>query len=294
MKTIQTSKLKEVFAKRDYTLLNVLPAESYKQGTLPCSKNACIYETNFAEQVHKLVPHKEAKVVVFGMDRRHNAAQRAGEVLASLGYSAVYVYRPGVLGWKDAGEKIVGAQKKQKQKLKQKYAVVPSESFIEWEGSNIANRHYGTLKIASGSLQVDAKRGMQGDIVVNMKSIKNIDQKDAVMRGYLEAHLKSSDFFDVVQFPVATMRIESVEHIGKSASAHNYKVHSRVTIKGVTKPVAFSVHGHMQDGSMYVQGAFVLDRSKWDVQYGSARFFEALGKHLVHDEVFVRFKVVAR
>ena len=73
----------------------------------------------------------------------------------------------------------------------------------------------------------------------------------------------------------------------------NYEVKSKVTIKSKTLPFTFKVHGHLDKGNIVAQGSFVLDRSKWWVQYGSSHFFEALGMHLVHDEINFRFKLVA-
>jgi len=294
METITTKKLKEVIKKKDHVLLNVLPEEYYKALTLPASKNICIYETSFIKQAQELVPDKETKLVVFGMDKKHSAGGKAGAVLDSLGYTHVHVYKEGVEGWKKAGGKTVGTKKLPRNTLKKKsLKVIPTESYLEWEASNILNKHVGKVSIASGTLTKDPKNILKGEITVDMKSITNEDIADKTIRGYLLDHLSSTDFFEVKNYPTAKMQILSVKKISDLASSLNYQVKALVTIKAITLPFTFKAYGHVDSGKLVTQGNFVLDRSKWDVQYGSSRFFEALGKHLVHDEIRFRFKVVA-
>jgi polyisoprenoid-binding protein YceI len=52
-----------------------------------------------------------------------------------------------------------------------------------------------------------------------------------------EAHLKSADFFDAVNFPTAAFKSTSVE---KGVDG-NLKVNGELTIKGITKPVTVNV-----------------------------------------------------
>jgi len=49
-----------------------------------------------------------------------------------------------------------------------------------------------------------------------------------------EAHLKSPDFFDSINFPKATFKSTSIEKAGAEGA---YKVHGDLTIRGITKPV---------------------------------------------------------
>jgi polyisoprenoid-binding protein YceI len=262
--------------------------------TLPDSKNFCIYETSFIKQVQEALPSKKTNIVVFGMDKKHNASKRAGAILTSLGYEHVHVYAEGVEGWKKAGGEIVGTKKFPSNTFKKKsLKVLPKESYIEWEGTNIFNKHTGTTDIASGAFTQDNKNVLMGEITVDMKTVTNKDMSDKASREHLVSHLKSPDFFEVQKYPTAKMQILSVKKISDFKSSLNYQVTSLVTIKSKTLLFTFKAHGHITDGKLVTQGNFILDRSKWDVQYGSSRFFEALGKHLVHDEIRFRFRVVA-
>ena len=98
MKTITTKKLKELIGHKDYRLLNVLPKEYFKAETIPHSINICIYESSFTEQVQETIPNKDTKFIVFGSDKKHKAATHAGELLESLGYKDIFVYKDGIEG----------------------------------------------------------------------------------------------------------------------------------------------------------------------------------------------------
>src|SRR5438876_2427000 len=53
-----------------------------------------------------------------------------------------------------------------------------------------------------------------------------------------DAHLKSADFLDVEHHPEITFASERIELLGPADA----KVHGRVTIRGVTKPLTLNVH----------------------------------------------------
>jgi hypothetical protein len=47
------------------------------------------------------------------------------------------------------------------------------------------------------------------------------------------------------------------------------------------------------DGKLSNEGSAVLDRSQFDVKYGSGSFFDNLGDNLIHDNFTVGFNLVA-
>jgi hypothetical protein len=47
-------------------------------------------------------------------------------------------------------------------------------------------------------------------------------------------------------------------------------------------------------GEMLAEAHFDIDRTRWRVIYGSARFFEHLGMHLVFDLITVELRIKAR
>jgi hypothetical protein len=47
------------------------------------------------------------------------------------------------------------------------------------------------------------------------------------------------------------------------------------------------------DNSLAAEAHFDIDRTKWGIIYGSARFFEYLGMHLVFDLISFQLRIVA-
>ena len=77
------------------------------------------------------------------------------------------------------------------------------------------------------------------------------------------------------------MVFTKVEASGKNA----YEVTGDLTIKGITKSVSFEVaiFGSKATADL------TIDRSEFDVRYGSGSFFDNLGDKTIYDE----FKIVA-
>jgi hypothetical protein len=53
-------------------------------------------------------------------------------------------------------------------------------------------------------------------------------------------------------------------------------------------------HCQQAPETIAAQGHLEFDRTRWDVQYGSGKFFALLGKHLVNDLVQLHLKIVAK
>jgi polyisoprenoid-binding protein YceI len=115
------------------------------------------------------------------------------------------------------------------------------------------------------------------------------------MNGMLVAHLKSPDFFDTEKWPDATLQIESVSPIdAPSDGLPNFQITADLTLLGITHPVEFScLAGRNDEGDFIAQAQLDIDRTHWGVRYGSGRFFEWLGMHLVSDLISLQIKMTA-
>lgn len=149
------------------------------------------------------------------------------------------------------------------------------ESKVVWKGYKVTGSHQGTIAIKSGSLTFDNNKLVGGEIVIDMTSIINTDMTGEY-KGKLEGHLKSDDFFGVEKHPTASLVFNKVEAKGKNS----YSASGDLTIKGITHSVTFiiSVYGNKASASLKI------DRSKFDVRYGSASFFDNLKDKAIYDE----------
>ena len=157
-------------------------------------------------------------------------------------------------------------------------------SVIEWTGKKVLGMgaHNGTIKIKSGSLEFDGDALVGGSFVIDMTTITNVDMAGKNGAGRLEGHLKSDDFFGVQTYPEATLSITSAK-----AKHGSYEVTADLTIKGKTAPVTF-----MADVTTHTaNAAFDVDRTLFDVKYGSGKFFDDLGDKAISDQFNIVVKL---
>jgi YceI-like domain len=131
---------------------------------------------------------------------------------------------------------------------------------------------------------------------IDMKSLACEDIKDAEINQILIQHLASDDFFDVVKYPIAKFQLSAAEVLPPgTAGSPNYKLTGRLTLKGVTDQVTFpAIVGQPDFETIAAQAHLDFDRTRWDVQYGSGKFFAFLGKHLVNDLVHLHLLIGAK
>jgi polyisoprenoid-binding protein YceI len=151
-----------------------------------------------------------------------------------------------------------------------------SQSKVTWKAYKVTGAHDGTIQLKSGHLEMDGKKLVGGEFEVDMTSIIVTDLAAGDGKEKLEGHLKSDDFFGVEKHTTAKLVFKSMENFNKNS----YTVKGDLTIKGITKPITLVV-------SMFESKATAtmkVDRSKFDVRYGSGSFFDDLGDKTIYDE----------
>ncbi|RYF81229.1 MAG: YceI family protein, partial [Chitinophagaceae bacterium] len=150
------------------------------------------------------------------------------------------------------------------------YYVVPQESQVSWEGKKMTGAHNGAVIIKEGSLAVKDDKVTGGTIVLDMTTITNADLTDATDNQKLVGHLKSDDFFGVEKFPHATFTFDKTTYEPNTeAGKPNYTVEGTLTIKDKTDQVSFPAFISVENGVARAKGDIKIDRSKFDVRYGS-------------------------
>ena len=170
------------------------------------------------------------------------------------------------------------------------YAADLSESVIEWKGFKPTGTHNGNIMIKSGELNINDGAVESGSFTIDMNSIVNLDiPADQEMNGKLVGHLKSADFFDVEKYPEANFEVTGFETVdGKSMLSGNLKLKEKENM--ITFPVTVSTEG---DQVTLSSETFTIDRSKWDVKYGSKSFFDDLGDKFINDDIELKITVKA-
>lgn len=153
--------------------------------------------------------------------------------------------------------------------------VKTEKSKVVWKGYKVTGSHEGVINMTSGSLSFKQDKLTDGEFVIDMTSITNTDM-EGEYKGKLEGHLKSDDFFGVAKFPTAKLDFKKVKPDGKNG----YTVTADLTIKGKTNSITFnmSVYGNKATASLKI------DRTKFDVRYGSTSFFDGLKDKAIYDD----------
>ena len=157
----------------------------------------------------------------------------------------------------------------------EKKEVKTSESTVTWKAYKVTGSHTGTIALKSGALEFDGDKLVGGEFVVDMTTINTTDLSGDY-KNKLDGHLNSDDFFSTANNPTSSLVFTKVESSGKNS----YKVTGDLTIKGITKPVTFdvSIYGSKATATLKV------DRTNYDVKYGSGSFFDNLGDKTIYDE----------
>jgi polyisoprenoid-binding protein YceI len=171
----------------------------------------------------------------------------------------------------------------------QTYNVDAAKSTLNWKAEKLTGFHEGTISLKSGSLKIANDKVTSGSFVINMSTIVSTDLTDAEYNKKLVGHLSSPDFFDVAKFPEAVFTITKPVDVSKSVT----EIHGNLTIKGISKPLSFKAVVK-KDGNSYVFNAnsIVVDRTLYNIKYGSGSFFSDLGDKVIYDEFTIKLKLV--
>ncbi|MCR9254350.1 MAG: YceI family protein [bacterium] len=163
-----------------------------------------------------------------------------------------------------------------------------AKSTIKWEGAKVGGSHNGTINLKSGSLSFENNSLVGGSFEIDMNTITNTDL-EGEYKGKLEGHLKSDDFFGVATYPTAKLDITKVTPQGPG----KYKVEANITIKGKTEAIKFNTTVSEDSGSLIASADITVDRSDFDVKYGSGSFFDNLGDKVIYDDFDLNVTLVA-
>lgn len=156
------------------------------------------------------------------------------------------------------------------------------KSTIEWEGKKVTGKHNGTIDFQSGTLVFKKNVLRGGTFVVDMTTISTTDLQGE-WKQKLDGHLKADDFFGVENFKTATLKFKKISGKGNGL----YTVVADLTIKGITNPVTFDITLSGKTAT----AKLIVDRTKYDIKYGSGSFFSDLGDKTISDNFELNVKL---
>lgn len=286
---------------KSFLLIHTLTGIHFQNVHLPGALNACVFEVTFLDQMKSITTDKNAQIVLYGSSERSMDALTAAEKLKLVGYQRILILQGGIESWKAKGyplegESVETAGDPETRLLlpEGEYQIDTEQSMVEWFGRNPNTKHFGTVRISKGQIQIE-NGNMTGAVEIDMNSIENINLAGDELQPVLVSHLKSDDFFLVKTFPTATFTINGGNLVEDAhLSAPNYEVNGALELRGVKADLSFTATiAPADDNGLVAEAHFDIDRTHWNVIYGSTRFFENLGMHLVFDLISVQMKIVA-
>lgn len=170
------------------------------------------------------------------------------------------------------------------------YSVDTSSSKVMWTGRKKILTNWidtGTINIQSGSVVVEDGNIVSNELIMDMSSINAETTGSGKGQDSLSKHLKSEDFFDVENHPTSTF-------VAKEFNTENgLKVTGDLTIKGITNEVTIDLTISKEDSNYILKGSTDLDRTLWDIKFGSEKFFQGLGDNIIEDNFTIEFEIVA-
>ena len=170
-----------------------------------------------------------------------------------------------------------------------------ADSKVNWLGKKVTGQHNGTIKVLKGEVLVDNGKVTGGSVEIDMKTIADEDLKDEEYNKKLMTHLSSADFFDVGKYPTSKLELTKVEELKDATKPNvNSTVTGNLTMKDVTKSITFPAEIKIENGVLTVKADFDVDRTDWNIKYGSGKFFDGLGDKMINDKFNLNISIIAK
>ncbi len=167
----------------------------------------------------------------------------------------------------------------------QKMTADTGKSKLEWLGEKVTGKHDGSVNLKSGWLTLKDNKIQDGEFIIDMNSITSFENLDRLV-----GHLKSDDFFGVDKYPESKLVITGSSSFDKGTAT----VSGNLTIKGITNPVEFKAAYQKKDDGYWYFANIVIDRTKYNVRYGSGSFFDNLGDKTIYDEFKLKVSLLVK
>ena len=161
-------------------------------------------------------------------------------------------------------------------------------SKILWTASKVTGQHNGSVAIKDGNVEMNDGLLTGGSFTMDLTSITVLDLEGKGKEN-LEGHLKSDDFFGVEKFPTAKLVITNAKSTGSGV----YNIKADLTIKGITHPIEFVANVKPEGTGVKATADIKVDRTMYDVRYGSGKFFDNLGDKAIFDDFNLAVTLVA-
>lgn len=169
------------------------------------------------------------------------------------------------------------------------YKVDVTGSTIKWTAYKVTGKHFGKISLKSGSLEVSKTKLTKATFEADMTSL-TVEDISGEWADKLKGHLQSDDFFSVEKHKTASFVSTKIVPTAKPGV---FSITGDLTIKGITKPITFDATTKIEGGKVVGTSTLKVDRTNYDIKYGSGKFFQGLGDKAIYDEFDLEVSLVA-
>jgi len=171
-----------------------------------------------------------------------------------------------------------------------KFQIQLASSTVNWTGKKVLGLHTGSIRVESGFLELTGGSITSGEIIIDMTSIVVTDIDNPKTHNEFLAHLLHEDFFSVSRFKTAKLVVTGSTQTGDTT----FTVRGDLTIKEITHPVSFPAKVEVFTHYLHAMGELVVDRTLYNIRYGSGKFIPNLGDKLIYDDFVLQFKLIGQ
>jgi polyisoprenoid-binding protein YceI len=171
-----------------------------------------------------------------------------------------------------------------------KFQIQKSSSTVNWTGKKVLGLHTGTIDVADGYIDISEDGINNGEIIIDMTTITITDIEDPKINSDFLVHLQNDDFFSVDKFKTAKMVIAETAR----KENNTFILKGNLTIKDITNPISFTAKAEVFTDFLHIMGEIVIDRTLYNIRYGSGKFLQNLGDSLIYDDFVLQFKLIGQ
>jgi polyisoprenoid-binding protein YceI len=171
-----------------------------------------------------------------------------------------------------------------------KFKIQQKSSTVNWTGKKVLGLHTGSINIAEGYIEITDNTLVGGEIEIDMTSILITDIEDKKTNQDFLAHLSNDDFFSVDKFKTSKLIITGSNKIEGNKS----KIEGTLTIKDIAHPISFITSIEIFTDTLHSLGEVIIDRTLYNIRYGSGKFIDNLGDKLIYDDFVLQFKLIGQ
>ena len=166
-----------------------------------------------------------------------------------------------------------------------------SSGKVFWAATKVGGGHNGEFTVSRGKLTAENGVVSSGIFEIDITSMTETNLEGESNTKFI-SHMQSSDFLDTEKFDKGQFTIVSIEPLEGNPDA-NYTVKGNLELKGISKSISIPANVAVMDNKISViTPKFTINRTEWDIKYGSGVIGTAADK-IIHDDVSLNIQLEA-